>query len=154
MAHSPTPLQVETAVVEETVRADSSLNDSHNQLSSTPDGPLLCSLLERINRGIPKPTYKADPKCKTKYSVSEPTYNSRVRYPLNNYVSTCHLSESNKSFMNQLSTVYIPNSVQEALADPRWKEAMNAGTKVAEEECYMGTRLARQNLWDVNRSIQ
>ena len=40
-----------------------------------------------------------------------------------------HLSESNKSFVNQLSTVSIPNSVQEALADPRWKAAMNEEMK-------------------------
>lgn len=35
------------------------------------------------------------------------------------------LFESNKSFINQLSTVVIPNSVQETLADPKWKAAMN-----------------------------
>ena len=40
-----------------------------------------------------------------------------------------HLSESNKSFVNQLSIVSIPNSVQEALADPRWKAAMNEEMK-------------------------
>jgi hypothetical protein len=57
--------------------------------------------------------------------MSEPNSDSRVRYPLNNYVSIGHLSESNKSFVYQLSTVSIPNSVQEALADSRWKDAMN-----------------------------
>ena len=31
--------------------------------------------------------------------------------------------------MNQLSVVSIPNSVQEALRDPRWKEAMNEEMK-------------------------
>ena len=39
------------------------------------------------------------------------------------------LSESNKSFVNLLSTVSIPNSVQEALANPRWKAAMNEEMK-------------------------
>ncbi|CAL9013514.1 unnamed protein product [Prunus brigantina] len=104
---------------------NSSYLNSHNQSSSTPDATPLRRLPERINRGIPKPTYEADPKCKHKYSLSEPNSDSRVRYPLNNYVSTCHLSESNKSFVYQLSTVSIPNSVQEALADSRWKDAMN-----------------------------
>ncbi|KAH9735467.1 protein kinase domain-containing protein [Citrus sinensis] len=33
--------------------------------------------------------------------------------------------ESNQSFVNQLSTVSIPNSVQEALKDPKWKATMN-----------------------------
>jgi hypothetical protein len=54
--------------------------------------------------------------------MSEPNSDSRVRYPLNNYVFTGHLSKSNKSFVYQVS---IPNSVQEALADSRWKDAMN-----------------------------
>ena len=58
-------------------------------------------LPHRQNRGIPKPTY-------------EPDLSTKVKYPMSNY-------ESNKSFVNQLSTVVIPNSVQEALVDPRWK---------------------------------
>ena len=44
-------------------------------------------------------------------------------------MSNYRLSESNKSFVNQLSTVSIPNSVQEALADPRWKATMNEEIK-------------------------
>ena len=44
-------------------------------------------------------------------------------------MSNHRLSESNKSFVNQLSTISIPNSVQEALADPRWKAAMNEELK-------------------------
>lgn len=40
-------------------------------------------------------------------------------------MSTCHLSRSNKSFVYQFSSVYIPNSVHEALTDSRWKEATN-----------------------------
>ena len=44
-------------------------------------------------------------------------------------MSNHRLSESNKSFVNQLSTVSIPNSVLEALADPRWKAAMNEEMK-------------------------
>ncbi|RVW37281.1 Retrovirus-related Pol polyprotein from transposon TNT 1-94 [Vitis vinifera] len=73
-------------------------------------------LLHRHNRGIPKPTY-------------EPELSTNVKYPMNNYVSNHRLSESNKSFVNQLSTVAIPNSVQQALADPRWKAAMNEEMK-------------------------
>ena len=44
-------------------------------------------------------------------------------------MSNHRLSELNKSFVNQLSTISIPNSVQEALADPRWKAAMNEEIK-------------------------
>ena len=78
-------------------------------LNLEPD-PFMKQLPHRHNRGIPKPTY-------------EPELSTKVKYPMSNYVSTHRLSESNKSFVNQLSTVAIPNSVQEALADPRWKAA-------------------------------
>nr|CAN70109.1 hypothetical protein VITISV_001696 [Vitis vinifera] len=65
---------------------------------------------------IPKPTY-------------EPELSTKVKYPMRNYVSNHRLSESNKSFVNQLSTVVIPNSMQKALADPRWKATMNEEMK-------------------------
>ncbi|RVX08124.1 Retrovirus-related Pol polyprotein from transposon RE2 [Vitis vinifera] len=88
----------------------------------------------RHNRGIPKPTY-------------EPELSTKVEYPMSNYVSTHRLSESNKSFVNQLSTVSIPNSVQEALADPRWKAAMNEEMKSLQKnetwelvECPLGKK--------------
>ena len=86
------------------------------------DGPTVMSkppikqLPSHQTRGIPKPTY-------------EPELSSKVKYPMSHYVSNHRLSESNKSFLNQLSTVSIPNSVQEALADPRWKVAMNEEMK-------------------------
>ena len=86
------------------------------------DGPTVVSepprkqLPPRQTRGIPKPTY-------------EPELSSKVKYPMSHYVFNRRLSESNKSFVNQLSTVSIPNSVQEALANPRWKAAMNEEMK-------------------------
>ena len=93
-----------------------------NQSSSTegvfnlePD-PFMKRLPHRHNRGIPKPTY-------------EPELSTKVKYLMSNYVSNHRLSESNKSFINQLSTVAIPNSVQEALADPMWKTTMNEEMK-------------------------
>ncbi|RVX16606.1 Retrovirus-related Pol polyprotein from transposon TNT 1-94 [Vitis vinifera] len=84
-------------------------------LNLEPD-PFMKSLPHRHNRGIPKPTYELELSTKVKHLIS-------------NYVSNHRLSESNKSFVNQLSTVSIPNSVQEALADPRWKAAMNEEMK-------------------------
>ncbi|KAH7852368.1 hypothetical protein Vadar_024016 [Vaccinium darrowii] len=44
----------------------------------------------RSNKGIPKPMY-------------EPELTSKAKYPMSQYVSTHRLSESNKSFVNQLS---------------------------------------------------
>ena len=43
------------------------------------------------------------------------------------------LLESNQSFVNQLSIVSISNNVQEALAYPRWKAAMNEEMKSLQE---------------------
>lgn len=51
--------------------------------------------------------------------------NSQPKYPISNSVSYHRLSKENDSFVNQLSAVSIPSSVQEALKDSRWKEAMN-----------------------------
>ena len=34
------------------------------------------------------------------------------------------LSQPYASFVSQLSSIYIPSNVQEALANPRWTEAM------------------------------
>jgi hypothetical protein len=80
----------------------------------------------RQNRGIPKSTY-------------EPEISSRVRYPMNHYVSNHRLSESNQALVNQLSIVSIPNNVQEALMDPRWREAMNEEMK----------SLKKNNTWEL-----
>ncbi|OMO54865.1 Integrase, catalytic core [Corchorus capsularis] len=99
------------------VTEDETLIDIPHQLSAE-DVPIPAlelprkQLLERLTRGIPKPTY-------------EPEISSRVKYPMSHYVSNNNLSESNKSFVNQLSGVAIPNRVQEALDDPKWKAAMN-----------------------------
>ena len=73
-------------------------------------------LPHRRNRGIPKPTYELE-------------LSTKVKYHMSNYVSNHRFSKSNKSFLNQLSIVAIPNSVQEALVDPRWKTAMNEEMK-------------------------
>lgn len=86
------------------------------QATDTPNQSPAKQLPPRQTRGIPKPTY-------------EPELSSKVKYPMSHYVSNHRLSESNKSFVNQLSTVSIPNSVQEALAEPRWKAAMNEEMK-------------------------
>ncbi|WJZ86739.1 hypothetical protein VitviT2T_006171 [Vitis vinifera] len=103
-------------------------------LNLEPD-PFMKRLPHRHNRGIPKPTY-------------EPELSTKVKYHMSNYVSNHRLSESNKSFVNQLSTVAIPNSVQEALADPRWKAAMNEEMKSLQNnetwelvECPPGKKL-------------
>ena len=55
-------------------------------------------LPNRLTRGIPKATY-------------EPQLSSKVRYLMNHYMFTHHLSQTKQSFVNQLSFVSIPSSV-------------------------------------------
>ncbi|CAL2225705.1 unnamed protein product [Prunus armeniaca] len=69
-------------------------------------------LPERKNRGKPRVQYEADLKAKGKYLI-------------NNYISLNRLSESCVHYVKQLADISVPNSVTEALEDPKWKEAMN-----------------------------
>ncbi|CAL8998283.1 unnamed protein product [Prunus brigantina] len=66
----------------------------------------------RKNRGIPKIQYEADPKAK-------------VKYPISNHVSTHRLSAPHAMLIKQLDSLSTPSSVEEALIDPNWKQAMN-----------------------------
>ncbi|KAH7837738.1 hypothetical protein Vadar_017419 [Vaccinium darrowii] len=71
--------------------------DTHNQSlvedvpESVPNSPRRNP--PRSNKGIPKPVY-------------EPELTSKAKYPMSQYVSTHRLSESNKSFVNQLSAIF------------------------------------------------
>ena len=67
---------------------------------------------QRSNRGIPKRQYEPNPK-------------SKIKYPISNYMSSHRLCESYALTVNQLSTISIPSSVQDALEDPKWTKAMN-----------------------------
>ncbi|CAL9018146.1 unnamed protein product, partial [Prunus brigantina] len=69
-------------------------------------------LPERKNHGKPRVQYETDLKAKGKY-------------PINNYISLSRLSESRVHYVKQLADISVPNSVTEALEDPKWKEAMN-----------------------------
>ena len=50
---------------------------------------------------------------------------AKTKYPISNHVSSHRLFESYAFTINQLSTVSIPNSGQEALANLKWTKAMN-----------------------------
>lgn len=49
---------------------------------------------------------------------------SCARYPISNFVNFHSLSPSYRAFVSQLSSVSIPQNVQDALKDPKWKKAM------------------------------
>ena len=54
-------------------------------------------------------------------------------------MSTRRLSKSYESFVNQISVVSVPNKVQDALGDPKWRKAM-------EEEMEA---LQKNNTWQL-----
>ena len=69
-------------------------------------------LLVRNNQGKPPNRYCPD--------VEE----RRSKYPIANYVSTQHLSKPIQSFTMTLFCCHIPKNVEEALADPKWAQAI------------------------------
>ncbi|KAM7472007.1 hypothetical protein LguiA_010190 [Lonicera macranthoides] len=106
---SPSPLNANNQ--------SSTSNIPENEVSQVSSSPIpIKKLPDRANRGVPKPTY-------------DPDFTSKAKYPMSNYVSYDRLTASNKSFVNQLSSVSIPNSVQEALCDSEWKSAMDEEMK-------------------------
>ena len=66
----------------------------------------------RYNRGQPPNRYSPDQESK------------KAKYSIANYMSTQRLSEPLKVFAYQLSTEYIPSTVEEALTDPQWTKAI------------------------------
>ncbi|BFG20722.1 hypothetical protein CerSpe_069960 [Prunus speciosa] len=92
--------------------SDQSSRDEET-LEVIPEAPntIPYTLPPRTTRGKPKPQYCPDLTAKSKY-------------PINNHVSTHRLSKSYASFVNQLSTVCVPNKWQDAITDSRWVEAM------------------------------
>lgn len=63
----------------------------------------------------------------------------RVKDPITNYVSYSSLILSTLFFSIALSSVFTPNSVYNALSQPKWKESM-------EEETWA---LEKNNGWDI-----
>jgi Reverse transcriptase (RNA-dependent DNA polymerase) len=56
--------------------------------------------------------------------VPEDGTSKEIRYPIGNYTTTNKLSEPLKGFVNQISSVVIPERLEEALNDHNWVGAM------------------------------
>lgn len=59
---------------------------------------------------------------------------SCTHYPISDFVSYQHLSQSYCSFVSNLTSMSIPRNLREALKDPKWRIAM-------QEELFTKTRL-------------
>jgi len=99
---------------------------------TTPTGNILNSsnsyhLPFRQNRGRPPSRYSPDTKGK------------KAKYPVSNYVSTQRLPMPLKAFAYKLSSGHIPLGIHEALADPKWSQAI-------QEEM---TALEKNQTWEI-----
>ncbi|CAL9016682.1 unnamed protein product, partial [Prunus brigantina] len=101
------PVTSQNIDVEDLYLTDLFSHDPSNEIHLQP-----YQLPVRKNRGIPKIQYEADPKAK-------------VKYPISNHVSTHRLSAPHAMLIKQLDSLSTPSSVEEALMDPNWKQAMN-----------------------------
>ncbi|KAL0342449.1 UNVERIFIED_CONTAM: hypothetical protein Scaly_1907500 [Sesamum calycinum] len=86
----------------------------HKIVNSEP--PRIKELPNRVTRGIPRVNYG-------------PLLNSKTKNLINNFVFYHRLSRGNEALVNQLSTKSIPNSAQDVIRDPKWKEAINEEMK-------------------------
>ena len=75
----------------------------------------------RHNRG--KPPHRYTPDFEKKIS----------RYPIANYVSAQGLPEPLKEFVHRLSSYHVPSTVQEALSNPKWSQAIKAEMEALEK---------------------
>ncbi|XP_021828659.1 uncharacterized protein LOC110769068 [Prunus avium] len=103
----PTPISTPSGARWFVTFIDDCTHDPSNEIHLQP-----YKLPVRKNRGIPKIQFEVDPKAK-------------VKYPISNHVSTHRLSAPHAMLIKPLDSLSTPSSVEEALMDPNWKQAMN-----------------------------
>lgn len=105
---SPCTLVLNDHSPENTPKAQS-LNSSP---SNTIDDSVGYKLPFRYNCGKPPNRYSLDHGEK------------KMKYPIANYICTQKLSQPLKTFVHKLSSKHVPSTVQEALNDPKWIQAI------------------------------
>ena len=93
---------------------------------STPTAPLHANILDS-STGYVLPFRHNCWKPPNRYNPDEEERKSK--YPITNYVFTQGLSKPLKTFTQTLSSCHIPSSVEEALSDPEWAQAMQEELK-------------------------
>ena len=123
----------------EVQKANNELSSLDDKLDETPVKELRVYSRRQKSKTTPKaPEQSSEPDSGNSTPVlSIPTINDidlpiaqckRVRscthHPTSNFLSYQHISPVFHSFLSKLSFVSIPQTFQEALGDPKWKEAM------------------------------
>ena len=78
----------------------------------------------RVNRGKPPKRY-----------IPEDGTSKEITYPIANYISTEKLPQPLKNFADQLSSIAIPEKVEDALKSKEWTRAMTIEMEALEKNC-------------------
>jgi len=98
---------------------------SSHIISSPTNAPIRCVLPVRNNQRKSPIRYSLD--------IEE----RRSKYPIANYVSTQNLSKPTQVFTKTLIPCHVPKNVEEALADPKWAQAIQVEMEA----------LQKNNIW-------
>jgi Reverse transcriptase (RNA-dependent DNA polymerase) len=104
---------------EEVIQSDSlpqssnSLKDNGEVSSLNQNFNFQTKLPIRSNRGLPPKRY-----------IPEDGGSKRIKYPIVSFSKANQFSESLRNFVFQISSVDVPNKVEDAIQDPKWIEAM------------------------------
>ena len=123
----------------EVQEANNELSSTNDKLDETPVKELRVYSRRQKSKTTPKaPEQSSEPDSSNSAPVlSIPTINdidlpiaqrkgvrSCTHHPISNFLSNQHISPAFHSFLSKLSSMSIPQTFQEALGDPKWKEAM------------------------------
>ena len=89
---------------------------------SSPTAPLHANILDSSSTGYVLPFRHNHGKSPNRYNPYEEERKSK--YQIANYVSTQGLSKPLKTFTQTLFSGHIPNTVEEALSDPKWAQVI------------------------------
>jgi Reverse transcriptase (RNA-dependent DNA polymerase) len=112
-------------------------------IQSQPEEPELISREEHSQVCVSQPKFKLPVRTTRgqppRRYVPEDGSSKEIKYPIANYTSTINLVKPLRAFANQLSSVTIPEKLEEALKDKKWVSAMESEMDA----------LKRNNTWEV-----
>ena len=143
----------------EIVSLDPTLDNTNLDETDHEIDPCLCETTSTPNTESTIVQYNLPPRsnCGQPPAKYEPDLQAKVKYPISKYVSYHKLSQSYASFVSQLSSISIPSNIQEALANPRWTEAMVDEMAALEKKTTLGILCPYQEgrkLWAANGYLQ
>ncbi|GMI85897.1 hypothetical protein HRI_002259000 [Hibiscus trionum] len=118
----------DSASLEPVISNDDQQNVIDNQQSIVVDQQPVEIQPRRSSRISHKPSYLV-----RHYQMGTNHINSTCSYPIEDYISSSRLSDTYKSFIGNISSVYEPSFYHQAVKYPEWREAMHAELKAMED---------------------